>query len=474
MMLIALLLSLPSNAFSQDPNNLPVMDITIDGDEAIVRHLKTEYIPYLKNVRKLEICSDLSSKLPDLSELKNLSELTIEHTQVIDISSLVKLPQLVTLTLSRNPINDLSPVSQLPNLKKLKLDYMEITELSFLSKMTGLEHLSITDQDNHEMSLTPLANLKSLKSLTIQEKRLVDISAFAHLNNLEKINLSSNGISDISFLAGMPNLKQIDLDYNQISNISTLALLPNLSVLSLTGNPVQDISPLAKLDNLDVLLMYGNYLNEDAHKIYLPQLIKKNPDILINCYVKTGNPINDFKLPLMIVLYILIVVCTLIWLRKKKHKKFIYLLIAVVILTLVPLPVRDKDIEKVIKQSVNSLIDDQRIIMLNRGYIPFYDSRAINKYRRLSFINDINIDDGIYKKLKLEPYDEDKDAFAFDKPFQNNVIIEFTYQNVFDSKKTNSIHFNYYQGPLAAQGHRVIIYRNAFGVFPLYIFQWVS
>ncbi len=484
MPLITLLLWLPSDALAQDPNKLPRKDIIIDGDKAFVHQLKIEYIPYLKKVRKLEIYNfhddkrptfpEDPNKLPDLSELINLSELTIGYTQVRDITSLAKLTQLRCLTLSGNPVGDLSPISQLTNLKNLHLDHMEITELSFLSKMTGLEHLSITDWDDHKISLTPLSNLKSLKSLEIREKKISDIPSLANLENLEKIDVYLSNINDISFLAGMRNLKQLYLNKNRISDISTLATLPNLSMLSLSGNQVRDLSPLAKLDNLETLLVYGNPLNKDAHEIYLPQIIKKNPNIGIGCDLKTGHIIYDFKLPVMIVLYISFVVCASIRLWKKKHKKFIFMVIAVVILTLIPLPVRDKDIEKVIKHSVNSLINDQRIVMLNKGYIPFYDSRLVNRYRKLCYINDINVDDSIYKKLGLEPYDKDKDNFAFGRSFEKSAVIEFTYQDSMESMKTKCIHFNYYNALLAAQGHRVIIYRNIFGAFAFYIFEWVS
>lgn len=76
---------LPSNALAQDPNDLPNKDIIIEGDEASLSQLRSEHIPYLINIRKLEIYNlsynkrptfpEDPNKLPDLSELINLSNL---------------------------------------------------------------------------------------------------------------------------------------------------------------------------------------------------------------------------------------------------------------------------------------------------------------------------------------------------------------------------------------------------------------
>lgn len=468
---------------AQSQNESPVSVITVDSKWVTLHQLSPEFLKHLKNVRRLEIRSDVdfipappesAGTLPDLSELANLSELSIGYMTVNDLSSISKLTQLEHLTLGDNPVRDLSPISKLSNLKELALDHFDITDLSFLSLMTGLERLSINCWNEEVVSLAPIVNLQSLKSLDIWELKVRGVPPLEKLEQLEKIRLYSNGISDISFLANMPNLKELSLNDNQISDLAPLATLPTLSSLSLSGNQIQDIAPLVELNNLNTLILYDNPLNENAYEINLPQIINNNPNVGIGCYIITGSLLQDLQLPAIILFYLSAVSYASVWLWRRKRKKLILLVIGGVVLSLLPLPIREKDIKKIILHSISSLLHDQRVVMLNKGYIPFPDSRYVNKYVNLVYRNELRVDDGIFNEMGLEPYDEDQHDFAFGRPFGKNVIIEFTYRDDMESVNTNSIHFNYYHGLLAAQGHRVVIYRNLFGVFPLYVFEWVS
>jgi len=468
--------------------------------------------------------------LPDLSSMESLRELQVHHSQISDISNIAKLPHLTVLTLEDNRIADIGAVSGLVHLERVVIDEDELEDLSAISNLrslkslelrgvkatrlpvlNGLENLEEVRVDGGELNdVSGLAGAAALKSVALCRVRVNDLSALRELDRLEKLRVCGTGVEDfsplrsmaglrmleitegamrdVSQLAGLQKLERLDLRSNQIDDISALGRLENLRVLDLSGNRIKDVSALVKLPKLEVVSLYGNPLNKDAHRMHLPAVIRNNPDAAIACVVNTGSVLRDLKLPMLIVLYpaAMVVICMRLW--RRKRKRYVLILMILFLLGIMPLPVREKDIEKVIGYSVNSLIDDQRIILVNGGvprYIPFYTSEAFNRYKKLVYCDETNVDEAVYGRLGLVRHrEEDWPGFDDGKGFYlRHAIIECTYRDIWaegvdeddhGGKMSNRLHFNYYFGTLGAVGYRVVIYRNVFGVFSAFVYEWVS
>jgi hypothetical protein len=101
---------------------------------------------------------------------------------------------------------------------------------------------------------------------------------------MELVNLSapSLNIENISGLEKCLALRWLNLSSNQIEDISPLSELPNLHHIELKNNKISDISPLG--NNLKFrngqLYISGNPLSEESINIYIPQLEKRDIDIL--------------------------------------------------------------------------------------------------------------------------------------------------------------------------------------------------
>ncbi|MBE0538010.1 MAG: leucine-rich repeat domain-containing protein [Phycisphaerae bacterium] len=415
--------------------------------------------------------------LPDLSGMESLRELHLSGSQIKDISALSAVSSLEKLVLYCNEITDIDPVSVLTNLGCLVIREDGVTNFSALSNLTRLESLEMYEPRAKDLSF--LAGLSTLEELAIRWTELDDISSLGGLTSLRSLEIADAGLKDISALAKLEGLETLTLHSNQISDISVLGMLKNLRTIDLNSNKVMDVSALAGLPKAQVLFLYDNPLNKDAHRVHFPAMRENNPDVAILCYVKTGNVLRDLKLPGFCILYLAALVWVSRWVWKRAKKRYVPLVIMVFMLVLVPQPVREKDIEKVLTHSVRSLVDDQRVIILSRDnlphYTPFYDSRAFNHYKKLLYRNDTEVSEEAYAQLGLVNYRQGGDAaHLWGSLYLRQAIIEFTYYDPVEDKSSNRLHFNYYHGNLGAQGYRVVVYRNVFAVIPIYVFEWVS
>ncbi|MEN6307450.1 MAG: leucine-rich repeat domain-containing protein [Anaerohalosphaeraceae bacterium] len=427
-------------------------------------------------VLPVELIENELTVLPDLSELHCLNELVLEGTQIRDIHSISKLTSLTHLVLSCNSIDDLSPVSELKNLVCLKIDRENSINMPSLSNMSGLVELDI---DEGPYDIKWLENATSLKKVSLCESHIRDISPLESMTQLTELNLSRNEISDISPLQNLQALQHLNLSFNQISDVSPLSGLNQLTVLSLHGNRIQDISPLANAKQLKILHIRYNPLTRKSQTVDLSTMRQHNPDMVIECDVDNANIFHDFVIPGFYLLYIL-AASWLFWkLKKAKKKKLFYLASGFFILSLTPLPVRPRDVETAVYKATTALIQDERVIVINNcraTYIPLYDSKYINQYRTLYYRNEIQVNNDVFQKLDLlaEPLDANMSSIDSGR----YAIIEYTCRDdLSELMKTTpkaALHFNYYLGLLGAQGYRLILYRNLFGVHPIYIHEWSS
>jgi internalin A len=152
---------------------------------------------------------DLRTDIQELAQLKNMTELHLEHYRLADLSVLCTLQKLKKLTLRDCGIVDVRALSSLQNLEELDLsDNFAMVEIDTLKSIQNLKHLSLSGVD------------------------LADITPLGTLHNLEKLDLSQTRVSDISPLVGLKKLR----------------------ILCLMDTPVHDIKPLQKLALLEELL----------------------------------------------------------------------------------------------------------------------------------------------------------------------------------------------------------------------------
>ena len=79
----------------------------------------------------------------------------------------------------------------------------------------------------------------------------------------------------------MLSLLLLDASYSGISKLTGLEYAKNLQDLDLRGNKIRDIYPLTGLTQLLELDLRGNPLYPEAYTIYIPQIKKDNPGIVI-------------------------------------------------------------------------------------------------------------------------------------------------------------------------------------------------
>ena len=243
-------------------------------------------LEHAHNITQLSLSgrTDLDNNISLLTELTQLTSLSLWDSAISDISPLTELAQLTSLSLTCNAISDISPLTELTQLTSLSLwDPLLIKDMSPLTELTQLTSLKFVRPAISDIS--PLAELTQLTSLDVIESRIIsDISPLSSLTKLKSLNIYRNNISDVSPLSGLTNLTTLTISQNSISDVSPLSGLTRLSVLVLDSNQISDVRPLSGLVNLERLTLVGNPIK---NRKPLLELLRKNPEIKI--YLKNNR-----------------------------------------------------------------------------------------------------------------------------------------------------------------------------------------
>ncbi|RKU27166.1 hypothetical protein C6497_12095 [Candidatus Poribacteria bacterium] len=218
-----------------------------------------KYISNLKNLTRLSLNYVQIKNLKALSNLTELVYLGLSYNGIKDISSIVHLKNLTRLSIGKNPITDITPLKELNNLTILSFGKIPITDITPLSELTNLTELRFGN--NQVSDITPLANLIKLNTLTLYDNHISDITPLSELKNLRELNIFHNKVKDVSPLAGLTNLTSLEL-HNSFSDITPLAGLTNLVELKLYSNVIRDISALSKLTKLTDLRLEENLITD--------------------------------------------------------------------------------------------------------------------------------------------------------------------------------------------------------------------
>ncbi|GMY36386.1 putative adenylate cyclase regulatory protein, partial [Fagus crenata] len=194
---------------------------------------------------RVKDCQSLE-RLPDLSNLKNLSYLTLRHLDKLrEIPELRELEYLyIAGCISLKRLPDLS------NLKKLQGIYIEkckkLIEIQDFGKLELLTELNISGCESLER-LPDVSNLGMLKYLTLYGcQKLVEIEGLGSLKSLEILDVSCTSLERLD-LSSLNNLKILTIlhckNLTEIQGIEELRSMAGCKLIE----KLPDLSNLKKL-----------------------------------------------------------------------------------------------------------------------------------------------------------------------------------------------------------------------------------
>eukprot|EP00742_Colponemidia_sp_Colp-10_P007609 GILJ01008201.1.p1 GENE.GILJ01008201.1~~GILJ01008201.1.p1 ORF type:complete len:822 (-),score=119.95 GILJ01008201.1:424-2889(-) len=151
-----------------------------------------------------------------------------------------------------------SPVSEVDNLSQCR----NLLELSLIE--TGLVRISNLDPVGHSLHclrlsgnfISKIENLHSLvhlRELFLDNNKIRKIEGLDHCGQLRRLWLFSNQIERIENLHPSTQLRELSLQDNQIHSIEHLSGLVTLQSLALEGNPISSLTQITHLNQLPVL-----------------------------------------------------------------------------------------------------------------------------------------------------------------------------------------------------------------------------
>lgn len=241
----------------------------------------------LSQLTDLTILGSHIRSLAPIANLTNLTSLNLYQTSLSDISPLSNLTNLQELTLFESPVEDLSPLANLTHLTSLTLSGFIATDFSVLGTLTQLTELSITGHP-HAKDFSSLSTLDKLTSLSLSNTSVADLSFLSAFNSLTTLSLNNSSIEDLSQLEKITNLVSLSLDNTFVDTLSPLSGLYQLNYLSVDGTAVEDLSALAGLERLEQL-SFDNTFVQDLTP--LTKLVQINHLSLAGTRVKDISPI---------------------------------------------------------------------------------------------------------------------------------------------------------------------------------------
>ncbi len=233
----------------KDLEYLPNLQRLYINDELLIE----DYTP-LSSLTGLQILSMSGCALSDtdlsyISDLSELTELSINDNKITSLADLSQLSALEFLNASDNELVSTVDIAAFPALRYLHLTNNGLYDLSGLSSLSELLYLDITN--NSVSDLEPLAGLTKLEELYLRGNRPSNVKKLSSLPALTRLDLSDCGIASLSVVNDFKALKALFASDNQIASLSTFN--KQLEELYISGNPLADLSPLKTQTALTVL-----------------------------------------------------------------------------------------------------------------------------------------------------------------------------------------------------------------------------
>jgi internalin A len=156
---------------------------------------------------------------------KELNEITIEEVSsgINNGYVLDKRGNIIGLNLDEFNIKNLKLISNLTQLTHLSLFYNKIKKIKGLNKLTKLQQLYLSS--NQISRIENIEALTNLQELDLSDNQIVRIENIETLTNLEQLDLGDNKISCIENIKFLSKLKRLDLSDNQIKKIQKKDIL---------------------------------------------------------------------------------------------------------------------------------------------------------------------------------------------------------------------------------------------------------
>ncbi|CAL6009908.1 Conserved_hypothetical protein [Hexamita inflata] len=217
-------------------NNISFQTVPINLKKLIISYSRIKNLTGIKQMTQLKVL-DISFKSIFINTLQAhcVTDYCIDH-KICDISELSNLRNLTKLSLQSNNIEDISALEELKLLNELNLNYNKIK------------------------SIKPLENLTKLLQLQFICNKIEDLYPIRNLTKLTKLSFKGNLVNDISVLKYTTNIRKLSFDDNQVVDISTLSSLKQISALSFCSNNVVQIESLNKLNKVKGLQITYNYI----------------------------------------------------------------------------------------------------------------------------------------------------------------------------------------------------------------------
>ncbi|CAI0628592.1 unnamed protein product [Linum tenue] len=295
--------------------NLKVLSLTmtkitkLNGDFARLKNLQEIVAGHLTQLPAEEVAALppslkqlalSSSRVPNLSELRDLEHLSFERCDQLEIpGDIWKLSKLTTLELwdssfsnsgiivsvfpsslksllisGCEPLEKLPSLANLNNLKELRLMRVQVHEVQGLGDLRMLETLVISSGPNLG-NLDGLENLLLLKTLKVENcclsglrdieellffgyKQLTKVYGLEKLESLRSLSISDcTSVRELPDLSGLKNLKNLNIGgCTQLIEITGLERLASLEVLDMSGcKCIRKLPDLSTLRNLVELVV---------------------------------------------------------------------------------------------------------------------------------------------------------------------------------------------------------------------------
>ncbi|PCK30142.1 leucine-rich repeat domain-containing protein [Pseudoalteromonas piscicida] len=236
--------------------------------------------------------------LAGLSDITNLTSISITNAYLIDVAELTQLPNLTSLKLDSafdepksysqseeriKQINTLSSLKflsineehQFHRIKSLPLQKLDLSEFKQLHTLELLNSPSIEGPETISLSKTGSSHLKHLK---LREVYIDDPNAaMMQFSELQSLSLESMRELDstLSFLSSIPHLKELVLENVKISDSKIIETKTELETLILRNTKIPDFQFLSKLKDLTTLRLTETNsldLNDIGNKMMLKSL----------------------------------------------------------------------------------------------------------------------------------------------------------------------------------------------------------
>jgi len=259
--------------------------------------------PNSEDMLRLEVLTADNLGITDLTGLEyalNLTRLRLYNNDIADISPLQNLAKIKYLVLGSNDIVDVSPLGGMLQLTELHVSGNRIHDISSLVTLTSLERLNLAWNDNIT-DIGVITAWPNLYYIYFDGSPIGDyetnLDILSELTHLQDLGIANCDIPNLNFLSELHNLKYLALFNNSLTDISTLANLTELETLRLNINGITDVTALLDLHHLLSLEIQDNSLSQEAYCEQIPQIIRNNPDMILEIDANPYFPYYPGDLP---------------------------------------------------------------------------------------------------------------------------------------------------------------------------------